>query len=398
MVAEKLHTDELHMSKALSLAARGLGHTSPNPMVGAIVVKNGRIIGEGFHHQAGEPHAEVHAIHAAGAEAKGADLYVTLEPCSHYGRTPPCAELIIQAGLKRVIVGMVDPNPVVAGRGITMLRNAGIEVVTGVLQRECEILNEQFITYMNRERPFITLKSAMSLDGKIATYGGDSQWITGGEARMDGHFLRATHDCILTGVGTVLADNPTLTCRLPYPSLDSYLQSLEIHNDKGRKEPSAPSEYATPFRQPTVVILDALGRTPTDSKILQDKNHQCLLFVSAECPQTRRLALQAEGAEVCEVPTNRHGLDLEAIMKELYKRQYLSVLVEGGSRIIASFVEQKLVDKIVTYVGNIVIGGTEATPAVGGQGALTLKEALPLQFSNIRTLGNSLKIEAYVAR
>lgn len=367
--------DEQYMAEALALASRAAGYTHPNPMVGAVVVKEGRIIGRGYHHRAGEAHAEVHALAEAGEAAKGATLYVTLEPCAHYGKTPPCANRVVDAGITRVVIGIVDPNPLVAGKGVNILRQAGIAVTIGVLAHDCARLTEGFIAYIKTGQPFITLKSAMSLDGKIATRTGDSQWITGEAARKDGHRLRASHDAILTGIGTVLADNPKLDCRL-----------------SGEDWP-----YEVPPHQPDVIILDSKGRTPDDALLWQGPSRKVILFVTKDCSKARQAELTALGAIVHEVPAglNGVGVDLQAVLVSLGGAGYTSVLVEGGSGVIASFVEQRLFDKIVTYIGNILIGGETALGAVGGQGAATLAEAVPLQFETPTIVGDTIRVEGY---
>lgn len=367
--------DEQYMAEALALASRAAGYTHPNPMVGAVVVKEGRIIGCGYHHRAGEAHAEVHALAEAGEGAKDATLYVTLEPCAHYGKTPPCANRVVEAGIKRVVVGIVDPNPLVAGKGVRILRNAGIEVTIGVLAHECARLTEGFITYIKTGHPFVTLKSAMSLDGKIATRTGEAQWITNEAARKDGHRLRASHDAILTGIGTVLADNPKLNCRL---TGDDWPYEVAPH-------------------QPDVIILDSKGRTPDDAALWQGPERKVILFVTKACSKERQAALTALGATVYEVPAGSTGVgvDLSAVLDSLANAGYTSVLVEGGSAIIASFVEQRLFDKIVTYVGNILIGGQAALSAVGGHGVATLSEAVPLQFETPTMLADNIRIEGY---
>lgn len=367
--------DEQYMAEALALASRAAGYTHPNPMVGAVVVKEGRIIGCGYHHRAGEAHAEVHALAEAGEGAKDATLYVTLEPCAHYGKTPPCANRVVEAGIKRVVVGIVDPNPLVAGKGVRILRNAGIEVTIGVLAHECARLTEGFITYIKTGHPFVTLKSAMSLDGKIATRTGEAQWITNEAARKDGHRLRASHDAILTGIGTVLADNPKLNCRL---TGDDWPYEVAPH-------------------QPDVIILDSKGRTPDDAALWQGPERKVILFVTKACSKERQAALTALGATVYEVPAGSTGVgvDLSAVLDSLANAGYTSVLVEGGSAIIASFVEQRLFDKIVTYVGNILIGGQAALSAVGGHGVATLSDAVPLQFETPTMLADNIRIEGY---
>ncbi|MBE6080383.1 MAG: bifunctional diaminohydroxyphosphoribosylaminopyrimidine deaminase/5-amino-6-(5-phosphoribosylamino)uracil reductase RibD [Veillonella sp.] len=373
-------TDEQYMQRALMLAKRATGFTHPNPMVGAVVVKNGEIIGEGYHQKAGEAHAEVHALKAAGENAKGATLYVTLEPCAHYGKTPPCAKRVIEAGIKRVVVGLIDPNPLVAGKGIQMIRDAGIEVTTGILEKECAKLVEGFLTFIKTGKPFVTLKSAMSLDGKIATRTGHSQWITNETARKDGHILRTLHDAILTGIGTVLSDNPSLNCR------------WQPAEDTGRA-----------VHQPDVIILDSLGRTPIGANIFKQANRKVYIFVSPQCEAKRIAELEAVGAQVVVIDNkasqqdSNKQLPIEEILTKIAELGYTSVLVEGGSQVIASFVEAKAFDKIVTYIGNTIIGGQTALGAISGQGIDQLTDGVNLIFESVTILDNNIRIESYLA-
>lgn len=372
-------TDEKYMQRALTLAKRATGFTHPNPMVGAVFVKNGEIIGEGYHQKAGEAHAEVHALKAAGESAKGATLYVTLEPCAHYGKTPPCAKRVIEAGIKRVVVGLIDPNPLVAGKGIQMIRDAGIEVETGILEKECAKLVEGFLMFIKTGKPFVTLKSAMSLDGKIATRTGHSQWITNETARMDGHKLRALHDAILTGIGTVLSDDPSLNCRW---------------------QPDSDNEHTV--HQPDVIILDSMGRTPTTANIFKQANRKVYIFVGPKC-ETRRIAeLEQAGAHVIVVDNNENDstnaqLPIDTILKKIAELGYTSVLVEGGSQVIASFVEARAFDKIVTYIGNTIIGGQAALGAISGTGIDQLEDGVNLIFESVTILDNNIRIESYLA-
>ena len=390
--------DELYMKRAISLAKMATGHTSPNPLVGAVVVKNNTIVGEGYHHKAGEAHAEVHALDAAGDNARGATLYVTLEPCAHYGKTPPCAKRVVESGIARVVIGSTDPNPLVAGKGIQILTEAGIEVTTDVCVDECIQLNEHFFTFIQTHKPFVTIKSAMSLDGKIATFTGQSQWITNESSRKDGHVLRATHDAMLVGIGTILADDPLLNCRL---TRDELYQAVIDTNDVS-------IENTLEVHQPDIVILDSQGRTPTDAKVFTIPNRKVIVYVAKGCPEQRRIALANAGAIVEELPTKsvRQGrttdvaidikkIDIQACLEHLGKQGYTSVLVEGGSTIISSFVESLAFDKIVTYIGNLVIGGTNSTSAVGGTGFATLHDAPRLEFASSRILDNNIRIESY---
>lgn len=388
--------DVAYMKRAIALAKLATGHTSPNPLVGAVVVKDNTIIGEGYHHKAGTAHAEVHALNQAGDNAKGATLYVTLEPCSYYGKTPPCALRIIEAGIAKVVIGSTDPNPLVAGKGIEILKEAGIEVVVPVCNDECAELNEHFFTYIQTGKPFITIKSAMSLDGKIATFTGHSQWITNESSRRDGHVLRATHDAMLVGIGTILADNPQLNCRLSDDELADAILDRNILNE------------TIPVHQPDVIILDSLGRTPTTSRVFEVDTRKVHIFVSKGCPKERIQALEQVGAlvTVVESVSTRKSkstdividikkLSIDDILTKLGDFGYTSVLVEGGSAIISSFVESMNFDKVVTYIGNTIIGGTEATPAVGGRGFESLDSSPQLIFTKTTVLDNNIRIEAY---
>ena len=390
--------DELYMKRAIRLAKMATGHTSPNPLVGAVVVKDNTIVGEGYHHKAGEAHAEVHALDIAGEQVKGATLYVTLEPCAHYGKTPPCAKRVVESGITRVVIGSTDPNPLVAGKGIQILEAAGISVTTGICADECIKMNEHFFTFIQTHKPFVTLKSAMSLDGKIATFTGESQWITNESSRKDGHVLRASHDAMLVGIGTILSDDPLLNCRL---TKDELYKSIINSNDVS-------IDNTLEVHQPDIIILDSQGRTPTDAKVFTIPNRKVIVYVAKGCPKQRRIDLTNAGAIVEELPTKsvRQGrttdvaidikkIDIQACLEHLGKQGYTSVLVEGGSTIISSFVELLAFDKIVTYIGNLVIGGTSSTSAVGGTGFPTLHDAPTLEFASSRVLDNNIRIESY---
>ncbi len=388
--------DVVYMKRAIALAKLATGHTSPNPLVGAVVVKDNTIIGEGYHHKAGTAHAEVHALNQAGDNAKDATLYVTLEPCSHYGKTPPCVLRIIDSDIAKVVVGSTDPNPLVAGKGIQLLKEAGIEVVCPVCSDECAELNEHFFTYIQTGKPFVTIKSAMSLDGKIATFTGQSQWITNESSRRDGHVLRATHDAMLVGIGTILADDPQLNCRLSDDELADSILDRNILDEP------------VPVHQPDVIILDSLGRTPTTSRVFEVDTRKVHIFVSKGCPKERIQALEQAGALVTVVESvatrkskstdiviDIKKLSIDDILTKLGDFGYTSVLVEGGSAIISSFVETLNFDKVITYIGNTIIGGTEATPAVGGRGFENLESSPQLTFTKTIVLDNNIRIEAY---
>ncbi|MGQ9512066.1 bifunctional diaminohydroxyphosphoribosylaminopyrimidine deaminase/5-amino-6-(5-phosphoribosylamino)uracil reductase RibD [Thermodesulfitimonas sp.] len=359
-------TDEDYLRRTFELAARARGRTSPNPLVGAVVVRDGQVVGEGFHRQAGLPHAEIEALRVAGEAARGATLYVNLEPCCHTGRTGPCTEAIIAAGIKRVVAAMADPNPLVAGKGFARLREAGIEVATGLLEKEARALNEAFIKYITTRRPFVILKTAMSLDGKIATVTGESKWITGPAARRYVHELRDSCDAILVGIGTVLQDDPSLTTRLP----------------KGG-------------RDPVRVILDSRARTPLTARVLtQESEAPTLIAVTEMAPGDRVVALREAGAEVL-VCGPGPAVDLGLLLSVLGEREITSLLVEGGSTVNASFLLQGLVDKLIWFIAPLIIGGHGAIGPVGGRGIEHLSRAIRLKEINLRQFGSDLCIEAY---
>ena len=361
-----MKNDQYYMQLALDLAASAKGKTNPNPLVGAVIVKDGSIVGTGLHRKAGEPHAEVHAFRMAGEHAKDATLYVTLEPCSHFGKTPPCANLVKESGVKRVVVAMQDPNPSVAGRGIKLLRDAGIDVEVGVLEQQARRLNERFIHNMLTSRPFVISKFAMTLDGKIATYSGHSQWITGEEARANVHELRDEVDAILVGVGTVLKDNPVLTTRL--------------------KERTG--------KNPIRIVLDCELRTPLDAQIVQTDEAKTII-VTAEGQQQKASAFENLGVELLYVPVMDHKLDLNTMLDELYKRGITDLLVEGGGEVNASFLRHGLIQKFLVYVAPKVLGGRNSITPFTGDDIETIDAAMLLQFAEVDKVGEDLRITAY---
>jgi len=327
------------MRRALKLARRALGQTSPNPLVGAVVVKNNQIVGEGYHHKAGLPHAEVEAIKAAGTKARGADLYVTLEPCNHYGRTPPCTEAILKAGIRRVFVGMRDPNPYVKGRGVEYLRSQGIEVETGILENECRDLNEVFIKYITTGLPFVSLKLAATLDGKITLGSTEDKWITNEKSRRFVHYLRDIHDAILVGINTVIKDDPLLTTRLP--------------RKKGK--------------DPVRIILDTHLRIPLEAKVLHlNSLSPTIIVTSFDAPFEKIRALQKLGAEVLQISSENGRLSLLELLKILGKKKITSLLVEGGAQVATSFFNKGLVDKVYFFYA----------PKIAGKDNLSLVGAL----------------------
>ena len=356
------------MNEALRLASRARGKTSPNPMVGAVLVKNGRKVASGYHPRAGESHAEVLAIRRAGSDAKDSTLYVNLEPCCHYGRTPPCADLIVKAGIKRVVVGAVDPNPLVAGKGIALLRQAGIEVDVGVLEDRCKLLNEVYFKFIATGLPFVTLKLAQTLDGKIATKSGDSKWITGESARRFAHKLRAESDAVLVGRSTIEKDDPQLTVRLVKPA---------------RKD------------RPVRVILDSGLRTSPDAKVFSSGSCETIVATTEAAPLEREKALRQAGASIIRTGSRDGRVNIEALLRTLAQRELSSVLVEGGAEVAWEFASQGLLDKIVLVVAPKILGGRESISAVSGLGVAAIADAIEMSIHKTWRLGNDLVIVAY---
>lgn len=365
-----MEQDKYYMHMALELAAKARGRTSPNPMVGAVIVKDGEVIGKGFHVKAGSAHAEVVALADAGEAARGATVYVTLEPCCHYGRTGPCTEALLKAGVKRVVAAMQDPNPLVAGKGLAILKDRGVEVSWGVLEDEARKLNEVFIKYITTKLPFVVLKAATSLDGKIATTTGESKWITGVQAREQGHRLRDIYDAILVGVNTVLADDPSLTARLP----------------EGRG------------RDPIRIIVDSSARTPTVARIfLQESAAYNIIATTESASPERKASLMATGADVIVVPGSGPTVDLAKLMEILGQREITSVLIEGGGQINGSALRSGIVDKVAWFIAPIIIGGDRAPGPVRGEGIEKLSSATKLYNIDIERLGQDLYITGYTS-
>jgi diaminohydroxyphosphoribosylaminopyrimidine deaminase/5-amino-6-(5-phosphoribosylamino)uracil reductase len=360
--------DEQYMRIALRLAAKARGRTSPNPMVGAVVVKNGKVIASGYHRKAGEPHAEAIALRKAGKFAKGAMLYVTLEPCSHMDkRTPPCTPLVMQSGVKRVVIAMIDPNPRVSGGGIKALRKAGIEVVAGVLEEEARRLNEAFIKHITTGLPFVTLKLAQTLDGKIATSSGESKWITGEKAREEGHKLRDSNDAILVGINTVLRDDPSLTARIPGG------------------------------RDPVRVIVDSHLRIPLNAKVLARKSSaKTIVATLSDARKSKIKKLQDTGAEVLAVKSSHGRVDLRDLMKKLGKQDIMSVVIEGGAEINAAALKAGLVDKVVMFLAPLLMTGTNSLCSIGGSSPAKLSQALKLRNMSAKFIGKDLMVEGYL--
>ena len=354
--------DESYMCEALRIAAYARGRTAPNPLVGAVIVRDGTIIASGWHRAAGESHAEIHALRMAGELARGATLYVTLEPCAHHGRTGPCVEAVIAAGIARVVIALSDPNPLVAGRGVALLREAGIEVVMGVCEGEARRQNEVFLKWITTKRPFVMLKTAMTLDGKIASRTGASQWITGVEARARVHAYRNEYDAILVGIGTVLADNPSLTTRLP---------DRAGHN-------------------PLRIVLDSEARTPFDAKLVTDCAAPTVIVVSERAELRRVNLLRACGAEV--VTLGAECVDIAALLDRLGEREITSLFVEGGATVNWAFLAGGYVDKVHAFIAPMLMGGETAKTPVGGTGFDSPQTALRLRDMTVEQVGRDILV------
>ena len=365
--------DHQYMARALQLAEQGLYTTDPNPRVGCVLVRDGEIVGEGFHARAGEPHAERHALAAAGDRARGATAYVTLEPCSHTGRTGPCADALVAAGVARVIAAMEDPNPLVAGNGMQTLAAAGIETASGLLEADARALNPGFVSRMSRQRPYIRIKIAASVDGRTAMASGESQWITGPAAREDVQRLRARSSAVITGVGTVLADRPSYTVRPDQWKRADYHRQTD-------------SQWV---RQPLRVILDRTLQTPPDVPVVSAPGH-CLLVAGEQHPG-RQNALESAGAEVMLLPASGSGIDLQQLLIELNRRECNEVLVECGATLAGAFVREGLFDELIVYMAPALLGSS-ARPLLGLPQLASMSEKVSLQWQDVRQVGNDLRL------
>jgi diaminohydroxyphosphoribosylaminopyrimidine deaminase/5-amino-6-(5-phosphoribosylamino)uracil reductase len=363
--------DERFMRRALALARRGLGKTSPNPATGAVLVKNGHIIAEDFHEKAGQLHAEAKVLRRVGAKARGATLYSTLEPCCTWGKTPPCTDAIIAVRVRRVVYAATDPNPKHSGRGAKLLRQAGIRVDVGLLADEATRMNAAFNKWITTGRPLVVAKAAMSVDGKIATRTGDSKWITSEAARREAHKLRALVDAIIVGANTVIRDDPRLTVR-----------------------------HGTRNWQPWRVVMDARGRSPRKARLFTDKfRHRTIVFTTRLSPPQWRRHLALAGATVIVVPATKSRIDVRTALRELGRMEVTSVLAEGGGGLLGSMFDAGLVDRVALFYAPLVIGGREAVTAVGGQGVAKVAQAVRLHECRWRRIGKSeMLLEAKVAR
>ncbi|MCJ8008604.1 bifunctional diaminohydroxyphosphoribosylaminopyrimidine deaminase/5-amino-6-(5-phosphoribosylamino)uracil reductase RibD [Lederbergia wuyishanensis] len=353
--------DEFYMDFALKLAQVSDGQTSPNPTVGAVVVKDGEIIGFGSHLKAGFPHAEINALKMAGDRAEGSTIYVTLEPCSHHGKTPPCANALIESRVHRVVIGSMDPNPLVAGKGIGLLRDAGIEVKTGVLKEKADELNKAFFHFIQHKKPFVTLKQAITLDGKIAAEAGKDQKITGKEVQEDVHLDRERHDAILVGIGTVLSDNPLLTNR-----------------------------YGKTKKQPIRIILDTHLKITPDKKVITDTKSKTWIFTGSDVEKDRITNFTQSHVEIIQLSNS--SIEIDEVLAILGKRQVSKLYVEGGKTINASFLKSGYVNQLITYVAPKIIGGNSAVPMFGDLNVKEMPAAYGLTYQNVEVIGEDLKI------
>jgi len=356
--------DIRYMRMALHLAEKASGRTSPNPMVGAVLVRSGKVIASGYHRRAGGDHAEIDALKRAGRKARGATLYLNLEPCSHYGRTPPCADALIAAKIKRVVAGMADPNPLVSGRGFRCLRQAGVQVHSGVMEAECRKLNEAFIKYITRGLPFVLLKAAASLDGKTATANGSSRWVTGRAARRRVHELRNRYDAVVVGVGTVIADNPQLTCRIPGG------------------------------RNPVRIVLDPRLRIPLTSRMLTEQG-STIVVANLGAPQRKAARLERLGAEVWRIPSRRDEMSFAAVLKKIAEREMVSVMIEGGAITAGLALAAKVVDKIAFFYAPKIVGG-DGLPILSEIGTKDMSQSRPVKRVEVERIGDDILLTGYL--
>jgi diaminohydroxyphosphoribosylaminopyrimidine deaminase/5-amino-6-(5-phosphoribosylamino)uracil reductase len=360
--------DIKYMKRAIELSLLGHGHVSPNPLVGAVIVKNGKIIGEGYHKKSGEAHAEVNAIESATESVAGATMYVTLEPCNHFGKTPPCTERIIREKISRVVLGISDPNKNVSGGGIEKLITAGIEVGSGVLQNEIRKVNEVFIKYVQTGQPFCAMKTAMTMDGKISTYTGDSKWISNELSRKFVHELRHSYSGIMVGVNTVISDNPFLTDR-------------SDHENKSH---------------PAKIVVDSNGRTPLDSNIFKSNEARTIIAVTEKASQSFVKKATKMGVEIIFCPVKNNKIDIRFLLTHLGELGIDSVLLEGGSTLNFSALQDAVVDKVYSFISPKLIGGEKAHTPVGGAGFKKINDAIVLKISEIKRFEEDIMIEAYI--
>ena len=354
------------MQLAIELARKGEGKVNPNPMVGAVIVRDGIVIGEGYHEKYGEGHAEVNAFKSLKEDPSEATMYVTLEPCSHYGKTPPCVDKIVENNIKRVVIGMIDPNPLVAGKGVDKLKKAGIEVKVGILEDECKKLNEVFIKYILSKKPFVVLKAAMSLDGKIATRTGESKWITSEKSRLEVHNLRNKLSGIMVGVNTVIKDDPELTCRIQNGS------------------------------NPIRIIVDSILRIPMNSKVLQNNDNKTIIATTKRANMKNMQELLKKNIKVLIIEEKNGQVNLNALIKKLGELNIDSILLEGGGTLNYSALEENIVDKVMIYISPKIIGGEFSKTPVGGIGIDKLNDAFKLKDITANIVDEDILVEGYI--
>lgn len=361
------NSNEYFMGLAMKLALKARGKTSPNPIVGAVVVKNNKIIGRGYHKKAGTAHAEIIALDQAGKFALGATLFVTLEPCTHFGRTPPCVNRIIRSGIKKVVIGILDPNPVNNGKGVEILKQQNIEVIVGVLEDKLKKINEVFMKYITKRLPFVTVKVAESLDGKIAAFTGDSKWITSDKSRVLSHRMRKDYDAIMVGVNTVMRDNP---------KLDAWYSK----------------------KYPVKIVVDSKLSTPFDANIFLNKNSQVIITTVSSSPgqEIENRKMISQKARIMEVKEKSGEVNLKDMMKKLAGLEITNILVEGGGTLIGSLFDERLVDKIMFFISPKIIGGKNAISSVMGKGISRVDKAIKLKEVKLRRIGEDFLVEGYV--
>lgn len=350
----------------MTLASKGTGRVLPNPLVGAVIVKNGKVIGKGYHHHFGGPHAEVMAFRNAGTSVKGASLYITLEPCNHHGKTPPCAPLIVQKGIREVFIGMTDPNPLVKNKGIKYLEEYGVKVITGILENQIRKQNEAFVKYITSGLPFCILKTGMTIDGKIATVKGESRWITGEKSRMQVHRLRHEADAIMVGINTVITDNPSLN-----PCLN------------GEKEPLK-------------IIVDSRLRIPLSSRVFKENPRKVIVATTKQADKSVIKNIERLGAQVLVCPAKENRVDLKWLIARLGEMNIAFLLIEAGSTLAFSVIRERIVDKMIFFIAPKILGGTMTPMAVGGEGIRALEDAIPVKELQIKKTGEDLMITGYL--
>lgn len=363
-----MRNDEEYIKRTFLLARKGVGHVNPNPLVGAVIVKNNVIIGEGYHHQYGGDHAEVVAIKNTSESVEGATVYVNLEPCSHYGKTPPCAELLVQERVARVVIATKDPNPLVAGRGVKILQDAGIDVVTGVLEDEARELNRVFIKYITSQKPFVVMKSAMTLDGKIATRVGDSKWVSGEKSREIVHQMRNEYTAIMVGINTVIADDPALTTRLKKPG-----------------------------RNPIRIVVDSSLRIPMDVKLVKDRKAPTIIVHGDKAAKEKIAILRKAGVETLEASDANGKVDISLMMKLLGKKGIDGILLEGGGTLNFSAIQQKVVDEVFMFIAPKIIGGELSKSPVAGKGVDLMREAYKIDVMRVMQVEQDLLIRGKIS-